>query len=163
MKEAVRVAMADLQVVKAPLVLITIGLGSCVGVTLYDPIMKIGGMAHIMLPYQQKNSAGGKPGKYADSAVPYLLQELLHLGAVEKRIEAKLAGGAQMFPSKGKRGNDILRVGERNVEATLEALKKARIRIVAQDTGGNHGRTLEFATLTGSLRVKTIAHGEKHI
>jgi chemotaxis protein CheD len=65
-KEIIRVAMADLGIARAPAILMTIGLGSCVGVTLYDPLLKLGGLAHIMLPYQRKGSAGGKPGKYAD-------------------------------------------------------------------------------------------------
>ena len=92
----------------------------------------------------------------------HICSELLSRGCPE-RLKLKWLGGAQMFPSKGTKADDILRVGQRNVEATLEALAKAKIRLVAKDTGGYHGRTLEFATLTGSLRVKTIAHGEKHI
>jgi len=162
-KEITRVAMADLGVARAPTVLMTIGLGSCVGVTLYDPVAKLGGMAHIMLPYQRMGSVNGKPGKYADRAITILLQELISRGAVKQRLEAKLAGGAQMFASKGAEASEILKVGQRNVEAARRILGEIGVRIVAADTGGYHGRTIELATETGALRIKTIAHGEKFI
>ncbi len=163
MKEIIRVAMADLGIARAPAILMTIGLGSCVGVTLYDPLLKLGGLAHIMLPYQRKGSAGGKPGKYADQAIAYLLDELTAQGAVKGRLEAKLVGGAQMFANKGSETSEILKVGQRNVEAARKILGEIGIKIVAADTGGNYGRTIELETETGALRIKTIAHGEKYI
>ncbi|MGB4314045.1 MAG: chemotaxis protein CheD [bacterium] len=163
MKEIIRVAMADLGIARAPAILMTIGLGSCVGVTLYDPVIKLGGLAHIVLPYQRMGSADGKPGKYADRAIAFLLEELISRGAVKQRLEAKLAGGAQMFANKGSETSEILKVGQRNVEAARKILGEIGIKIVAADTGGNYGRTIELETETGALRIKTIAHGEKYI
>ena len=152
--------MAELAVAGAPNQLVTIGLGSCVGVTLYDSVVKVGGMAHIMLPYRRVNSFGGNLAKYADTALPLMIEKLVVLGAIQGRLQAKLAGGAQMFAGKGGT-SEILQVGRRNVEATVQILGELGIKIIGQDTGGNYGRSLEFATTSGLLRIRTIAHGEK--
>lgn len=160
MKKVIRVAIADMAVARAPTLLVTIGLGSCVGITLYDPVVRVGGMAHILLPYQNKSRAQDNPAKFVDSALPVLIEKMIAQGAVLKRLQAKLAGGAQMFASKGS-VSEIFQVGRRNVEAARAVLQAAGIKLVAEDTGGNHGRTLEFDTTTGLLRIKTIAHGEK--
>src|SRR5690348_4757993 len=134
----IKVAMADLRIVRQFGILKTTGLGSCVGITLYDPVMKIAGMAHIMLPSSEITKQGMlNPAKYADTAIIAILEEMQNLGASPKRIEAKLAGGAQMFIVSGQ--SNIMRIGPRNVESCKAMLKQCSIQLKAEDTGGHYG------------------------
>lgn len=159
--EVIKVGMADLHTVKSPGVLITLGLGSCVGIVLYDNIKLIGGLAHIMLPSSLEIKNNTNKAKFADTAIDLLLEEMISIGANKKNIIAKLAGGSQMFSFNTS--NDVLRIGERNIKASKEKIVKIGIPIVAEDTGGNYGRTIEFNTLDGNLLIKTIGHGTKNI
>ncbi len=160
MAKIIKVGMADLNVAKPPDVLQTCGLGSCVGICLWDPLTKVGGMAHIMLPSSSLGKSGND-AKFADTAIPWLITEMKKNGAESLRLISKIAGGSQMFAFYSD--NDIMRIGERNVEATKAVLSKLRIRILAEDTGGNYGRTIEFHTESNQLYVKTINLGEKYI
>ncbi len=148
------VGIGEYRVVKSPAVLVSLGLGSCVGVALYDPERKIGGLAHIMLP--SSNGAGKitNPGKYADRAIRLMLEEMLSYGASRSRIVAKIAGGATMFK------NCKNSIGERNVESVREILKKEGIKIVGEDTGKNYGRSIEFDVETGLLHVRSFKYGK---
>ncbi|RKD24257.1 chemotaxis protein CheD [Ammoniphilus oxalaticus] len=157
----VKVGMADLNVARSPDKIRTIGLGSCVGITLYDHVAKIGGMAHIMLPSASLVKEGLNPAKFADTAIPVLIDRLVRMGVDRRRLIAKIAGGAQMFPFAG--ASDIMRIGPRNVEACKQALKNAGIPLHAEDTGGNWGRTLEMDCMTGKLEVKSFNRGVKLI
>lgn len=158
----VKVGMGDLNVTELD-VLRTTGLGSCVGVTLYDPVAKIAGMAHIMLPSSDiaRGSQLNK-AKYADTAVPELLHRMQSAGAKHTRLEAKLAGGAQMF-SFSTTAADTMRIGPRNVEACKAALERYNIPVRAEDTGGNYGRTIEIDSHTGILLVRSVLHGTKEM
>jgi chemotaxis protein CheD len=157
-KEIRRVGMADLAVASSPMKLVTIGLGSCVGVALYDQRAKVGGLAHIMLP-KSNGPFVSNPAKFADTALPLLVTKMQECGAVHRRLTAKLAGGAQMF--RLDRPTETMRIGERNAVAILQWLENARIPVLAKDTGGNWGRTVELDTGTGEFLVRTIARGEK--
>ncbi|WP_026893826.1 chemotaxis protein CheD [Clostridiisalibacter paucivorans] len=159
--ETVKVGMADLAAVKAPGVLTTLGLGSCVGIVLYDKSTKVAGLAHIMLPSSKEIKNNSNKAKFADTAVEVLIKEMIKLGANKKKLWAKLAGGAQMFSFNSS--NNILKIGERNVIASKEKLSKLNIPIIAEDTGGNFGRTIEIDAESGSLLVKTIGHGNNII
>ncbi|UFJ60812.1 chemotaxis protein CheD [Brevibacillus sedimenti] len=160
--EIIRIGMADLGVAKSPDRLRTTGLGSCVGVVLYDVVHKVGGMAHVMLPESSLGKGGQiTVGKYADTAIPRLIQEMERAGASVRHMVAKMAGGAQMFAALGN--CDTMRIGPRNVEACKRALQSAQIRIVAEDTGGNCGRTIEFDTSTGILQIRTVNQGVKEV
>jgi chemotaxis protein CheD len=161
MSELIKVGMADYKVGVSPNSLISYGLGSCVGIALYDSVTKVGGLAHIMLPDSTQARSTENPAKFADTALPLMLVEMLKLGAVKPRVTAKIAGGAQMFTFAN--ATDIMRVGERNAEAVRAILKKMDIRIIADDTGGNYGRTVELKLDTGIYRVKTIDKGEKEL
>ncbi|HHW40365.1 MAG TPA: chemotaxis protein CheD [Syntrophomonadaceae bacterium] len=161
MGEVLKVGIAELKVAKAPVNLSSAGLGSCVGICLYDPRARIGGLAHIMLPDSNQARNSVNKAKFANTAVPVLVSEMLKLGAVKERIIAKIAGGAQMFVFPG--ASDFMRIGERNVDATKKALAEEKIPLAAQDTGGNYGRTIELCTTTGKLYIRTIEHGEKFI
>lgn len=157
----IKVGMADLNLAKAPHLLTTLGLGSCVGITLYDKINKIAGLAHIMLPSSKEIKNNENKAKFADTGIEELVQSMLKIGANKNNLVAKIAGGSQMFNFNSN--NDMLKIGERNVIATKSKLKELNIKIVSEDTGGNFGRTIILDSTDGSLYVKTIGHGEKTI
>ena len=142
MSQVIKVGMADLNVCKAPDALTTLGLGSCVGICLYDSVTKIAGMAHVMLPDSSQIRNNDNIAKFADTGIKETLDRVIKLGASKARLTAKIAGGAQMFAFGSN--NDMLRVGDRNVAATKEMLKKLGIPLVAEDTGLNFGRTIVF-------------------
>lgn len=158
MVNVVKVAMSDLKVVRAPQRLLTTGLGSCIGVCLFDPQAKIAGMAHIMLPDSRQSRGIINPAKFADTAVPILIKEMERLGAEAARIVAKIAGGAQMFAFSNT--NEIMRVGERNTQAVLAKLREEHIPVLVNETGGNFGRTIEFDASNGKLYIRTIDKGD---
>ncbi len=150
----VEVAIGELKTARAPgQLLVAYGIGSCVALVLYDPILLVAGMAHVMLP---SNGTGpvGMPGKYADLAVAALKEELLELGAFRSRLRAKLAGGAQMFGLQGPSALS-LNVGARNVEAVRRALEEHSIPVFGTDVGGRHARTVLFDPGTGIMMVRT--------
>lgn len=154
--------MADLMVIRAPVKLVTLGLGSCIGLVVYDSTAKVAGMAHIMLPNSRGLMGSEKVGKFADTAVPALIDAMEKQGAVKSRIKAKLAGGAQMFALPGMSA-DFLTVGAKNVTETKKRLSLLRIALIAADTGGNKGRTIEFSTSNWMLKVKTLGKGVSEI
>lgn len=153
--------MADYNIIKNQGILTTLGLGSCIGIILYDPMVKIAGMVHIMLPSSKTIKNKRNPAKFADTGIVLLMDKMIMLGAYQKRLVSKIAGGAQMFAFTSK--NDIIKIGQRNIMATKEILQNLSIPIIAEDTGGNFGRTIEFDAETGILLVKTIGYGIKQI
>lgn len=161
MSELIKVGMADLNVCKAPDVLTTLGLGSCIGICLYDARNKIAGMAHIMLPSSEAVKNNSNKAKFADTAVDVLISEMKSIGANVSFLECKIAGGAQMFAFSS--GSDTMQVGVRNAEAVRNKMKSLGIKIKADDTGGNFGRTIELRAETGKLLIKTIGHGTKEL
>jgi chemotaxis protein CheD len=150
MSNSVNVRMAEQAIGKDPTLLITIGLGSCVGVALYDPDNKIGGLIHIMLP---ENRNGSKLTKYADTGIPLLIERLEKYGASKKNIVAKIAGGAHMFCLTDE--NPGLNIGSRNIEAVFRILAQEEIQIIGSDVGGNYGRTMEFFTTDGTVLIRS--------
>jgi chemotaxis protein CheD len=162
MDNVYHVGMADLVVVNAPATLITLGLGSCIGLVIFDAAAKVAGMAHIMLPDSRGAKVIEKVGKFADTAVPAVISEMIKKGALKTHMKAKIAGGAQMFAVPGS-STEFLAVGVRNVKETTEMLSKAGIALLASDTGGNKGRTVEFSTLTWMLTIKTLGKGKTEI
>lgn len=156
----INIGIAEMNIAFAPYILRTTGLGSCVGVTLYDEMLHLAGLVHIMLPSSTLAKGEIEVSKYADTAIPELVARMERAGAARSRLVAKMAGGAQMFQSKGR---EILRIGPRNVEASLEELRRLKIPIVAQDTGGNYGRTIEIDASSGKLHIWTAYQGEKVI
>ncbi|MDI6604135.1 MAG: chemotaxis protein CheD [Thermoanaerobacteraceae bacterium] len=157
----IRVGMADAKVIKYPGKLHTIGLGSCVGIALYDIDTKISGLAHIMLPYSSITAHNTNKFKFADTGIEMLINMMEEIGAKRKKIVSKIAGGAQMFSSKVNL--DIMNIGNRNVVATKEVLSEFNIPLISEDTGGNYGRTIEFNSNDGKMLIKTIGHGIKFI
>jgi len=161
MTEFIKVGMADWKIARSGDVLKTTGLGSCVGLTLYDSVAQIAGMAHIMLPSSEiAREEQFNRAKYADTAVPDMLEALIAAGASRRRLVAKLAGGAQMFAFAGQ---DTMRIGPRNVETCKTLLNTLEIPLVAEDTGANYGRTIELDSATGILTVRSIQYGVKEL
>ena len=161
MADLIKVGMADYKVGRSPSTHISYGLGSCIGVSLYDPIKKVGGLLHIMLPDSKQARASDNPAKFADTGIPLMINDVVSLGATKARLVAKLAGGAQMFAFSN--ASDIMKVGNRNAETCKQILRRNGIKIIAEDTGGNYGRTVSIDLSTGSYKVKTIDRGEKNI
>lgn len=161
MNNVIKVGMADLQVSRHPCMLTTLGLGSCVGIALYDRTRKVVGLAHIMLPSSTQVRNNTNTAKFADTGIEKLLADMILCGANRNCIIAKLAGGSQMFSFGDV--SEIMRIGSRNILAAKEKLNQLCIPIIAEDTGGNYGRTIELYSDDGRLNIKTIGHGLKDI
>lgn len=154
------VEMADFAVASGDSVLVTAGLGSCVAVALHDPTTGIAGLAHVLLPSSGIGPPPMRPAKYADSAVPILVEEMRRRGATGPLV-ARLAGGAKMFAALFSSGG--INMGERNLRATRAALYKLGIPVVAQDVGGEHGRSVRIVAATGVTTVRSIAGGDREL
>jgi len=154
----IQVAIADCAVARDDARLVTIGLGSCVAIALHAPAERAGGLAHIMLPNAALSTDHTRPGKFAGSAVPHMLEQLRGLG-VTGRVEARLVGGASMFEPLLPIGS--IPLGSRNVVAARAACAAAGISVVAEDTGGGHGRSVYFDVQDGRLLVRSVAHGDR--
>ena len=154
MGELIKVGMADLKVGRAPDTLTTLGLGCCIGLTLYDPVSKIGGLVHYMLPDSTKLKNNTNIAKFGDTGIRELLKQVLASGANQRRLVAKIAGGACMFEMSGL--SSVGNVGARNAEAAKEILKELKIPLVAEDTGLNYGRTVELKCETGEYVIKAV-------
>lgn len=162
MKEQIKVGMADWKIAALGDVLKTTGLGSCVGLILYDEAAHVAGMAHIMLPSSDiAREAAFNRAKYADTAVPDMVEKMLASGASLRRMIAKLTGGAQMFAFAAQQ--DTMRIGPRNVETCKQLLTQLAIPLAAEDTGANYGRTIEFDSGTGVLTVRSVQYGIKEL
>ena len=153
--------MADLNICKSPDGITTLGLGSCVGVALRDPVTKIGGLLHAMLPDSTVIKNNTCVEKFVDSGLDELVKRMVRAGANKARLEAKLAGGAQMFAFQ--RNSDLVKVGERNAEAARKKLRAMHIRLLAEDTGLNYGRTVIYYPETGIYVIKAVGKPEKSI
>lgn len=143
MSEIIKVGMADLKTCVSPDGVTTLGLGSCVGIAIRDPVTKIGGLAHIMLPDSTTiRNSSQNIAKFADTGIDELVRQMEKLGARKARMVAKIAGGATMFTFQGR--NDMMQVGERNVQAVKKKLKEINIPILAEDTGKTTEEPLHF-------------------
>ncbi|WP_146552106.1 chemotaxis protein CheD [Rummeliibacillus sp. SL167] len=158
----IKVGIAQMDIAKSPNSIRTSGLGSCVGVILYDESKKVAGLVHVMLP-DSKLGRGDtiNVAKFADTGIPAMVDQLKQEGAQLFKLKAKIAGGAQMFQFTSSR--DSMRIGPRNVEAVKQQLTNLSIPIVAEDTGGSSGRTIEFDTTTSILHIRTVNQGVKEI
>jgi len=154
MGNMIKVGMADMNTCSQPDAITTLGLGSCIGVVLFDPVKKICGMVHIMLPDSSIIRNKDNPAKFADTGIRELLDRVCKLGTTKGSLVAKMAGGAQMFAFNAE--SDMLRVGERNAQACREVLKQLNIKLLAEDCGDRFGRTIEFYPQTSELYVKAI-------
>ena len=154
--------MAEVEVVEAPGQLACYGIGSCVVVTLFDPVAKVAGMAHAMLPSAPAGmEAEENPAKFADTAVADLIERMKKLGARSERMVARLVGGATMFSFSGQGNKDQPSLGDRNSKTARDSLVANGLLLQAEDTGGNFGRSIELSAEDGSLQVRTAARGTR--
>ena len=159
MSEIIKVGMADLKTCLPPDGVTTLGLGSCVGVAIRDTSNKVGGLAHVMLPDSTAiRNSNLNVAKFADTGIEELVRQMEALGAVRRRMVAKIAGGAMMFSYQGK--PNTMQVGDRNVEAVKAKLKQLGIPILAEDTGLNYGRTVVFYPETGEFHIRSVGKEE---
>ena len=147
------IGLGEMQVSKDPSTILTcLGLGSCIGFSVYDPIVKVGGMVHIVLPSSDGRETNA-PAKFADMAIPSLLDAMSDLGSTNRSLVVKMAGGAQMSLAKG--GSGIFKTGERNIESVNAIAKMHGLKIAASDVGGHSGRTLRLFVSSGQVTVTT--------
>lgn len=161
MGNLIRVGMADMNICKAPDKITTLGLGSCIGLVLFDIRTSVCGMLHVMLPDSTISKKTENPAKFADTGVEKLIEDLRKNGVSPRNLMAKMAGGARMFSFQGS--GDYLKIGERNAEAVKNILMKKGIPIIASDCGGTYGRTIEFDPETFRLHIRAIGKPEKYI
>ena len=154
MGNVIKVGMADLNIAKSPDSLTTLGLGSCIGLTLYDPVAKIGGLVHYMLPDSTKLKNNSNIAKFGDTGIRELYKKMIEKGASPTRMVAKIAGGAKMFEVSGL--SSVGNVGERNAEEAKIILKELKVRLVAEDTGLNYGRTVVLNCENGEYLIKSV-------
>lgn len=163
MGEVIKVSMADLKVCRYPDSLTTLGLGSCVGVALYDKTTKVTGLAHIMLPDSTAIKNNSNIAKFADTGIVETIRLMVELGAVKSRIVAKIAGGANMFQYGSSDASKTLKVGDHNVAACKKKLAELGIPLLAEDTGLNYGRTVVIRSEDGVFTIKSIGKPLKEI
>lgn len=161
MEAMVTVRMADYKLCTAPNKITTIGLGSCVGIVVYDPGIKVCGMLHAMLPDSTRIRNNSNRMKFVDSGMEDMLKELLLAGVNKRRLAAKLAGGAKMFEFGAE--NDITSIGDQNVQSAKKMLMHYGIPLLAEDTGKNFGRTIIFDSATNELEIKAVGQPIKMI
>ena len=157
----IKVGMADLKTGKNPDILTTLGLGSCIGIALWDPVTKIGGLAHVMLPDSTKIRNNSNIAKFADTGIAELVRQIEAMGVPKKRLVAKIAGGARMFEVSGS--TSVGNIGEKNAIASKQKLQELGIPILAEDTGLNYGRTVELNCAKGDYVIKAVGKPVKTI
>lgn len=162
MGQLIKVGMADLKICKSPDVLTTIGLGSCIGIAIYDPTTKISGLAHIMLPDSTQIRNNTNIAKFADTGIQKLYDDMIKAGARRDKLVAKIAGGAKMFELSNSNAQSV-NIGEKNALASKQKLKELGIPLLAEDTGLNFGRTVELYSETGAYLIKAVGKQEKYI
>ena len=155
------VRVADLRAGVAHDTLMTVGLGSCVAIVLYDAQARVGGMAHILLPSPALSRNDSNPAKFPQSAVPRLIELMADRGARVQRITARLAGGASMFSALAPPGT--IQMGERNLVAARQVLSSYGLPLVGEAVGGDFGRTVRLRVSDGRVEVTTVAHGVQHL
>ncbi len=158
------VGMADFKIARGPAKLVTLGLGSCIGIAIYDPVTKVGGLAHIMLPDSKasnKDVVVLNPAKFADTGINEMIKQLITRGATRSRMVAKLAGGAQMFNFKNT--SNIMKIGENNYESVKKVLEQNKVRIISEDCGLNYGRTVTLDLSNGEYEIKAVGKPTKII
>ena len=155
------VRVADLRIGVGDDTLVTVGLGSCVAILLYDAEARVGGMAHILLPSPALSRNDGNPAKFPQSAVPRLIELMAADGARVQRMTARLAGGASMFSSLAPPGT--IQMGERNLVAARQVLSSYSVPLVGEAVGGDFGRTVRLRVCDGRVEVTTVAHGSQYL
>lgn len=161
MLNTVAVGLGELVISRSPNdVLVAYGLGSCLGIGMYDPLAKIAGLVHAVLPYHPNGNSQQSP-RYVDSGLVSLLVEMLRAGAERNRLIVRMVGGANMLVIPGF--TQTFNIGSRNVEAAYHTLQMLNLKLTSQEVGGNMGRTLRFYVADGRMTIRTIGNQEREI
>jgi chemotaxis protein CheD len=158
--DAVTVGVAQFRVGRSPLKMMTMALGSCLGIVLFDASTGVGALAHVMHPRRACVKNNANRAKFVDSVIPLVVERMVERGARREKIVAKLFGGARMFGAAAG-GSGILQIGDDNIAAARERLGMFGIPIVAECVGGTHGRTIVFDVADGSVRVRLADNSEE--
>lgn len=158
MEKKISVGIADMKITRQEGILITYALGSCIGISFYDPMIKLGALLHIMLPEKGRGN-DSNIFKFADSGIQETLRKLGAYGAVKKRLVCKIAGGAKMFEMKG--GGGLGNIGERNAQNVKRVLMAEGLRITSEDTGANYARTMLLDVGTGKVYIRSAGRPER--
>jgi chemotaxis protein CheD len=158
--ESVAVGLGDLLVRKSG-ELVAYSLGSCVAICLYDPLAKVAAMAHVVLPAAPSNKPIETPGRFADTAVPALIDQIQREGGSRLRLQCRLAGGAAVLSLGGS--GKLPNIGQRNAEAVKAALESYRIQVLAESLGGTQGRTVRMDAASGKVRSRTVTGQEQEL
>lgn len=159
MADAIVVRVAEFRSSKGDSELATLGLGSCVAILLHDPGSGVGGLAHILLPSRSLSRSSDNPGRFPQTALPAMVEEMIGLGADRRRLVARLVGGASMFQNLVPSGS--MQMGDRNVIAVREVLNQLAIPIVGETVGGGQGRSVWFNPGSGSITVQAVGKREQ--
>jgi len=156
----VSAGLGELVVSKDPnSILVAYGLGSCVGVALYDPVAKVGALLHAMLPLHRNGDANKT--KFVDTGIPAMLEKVEKLGAKRSRLICQMAGGAQMLTAPGF--NNVFNIGEQNAKQARKVLKKEGVHLRAEETGGHAGRTVKLHIANGRVTLRSMGQEEKEL
>jgi len=153
------VKIGEMKYGETPDILITMGLGSCVGVAIYDARKKRGALLHFLLP--EKNRDDDNPFKYGNTGIRETLKFLVNRGSIKSDLEAKIVGGSVMFAQLLKNSDSA--IGKRNIEIARQTLEQEGVSITGEDVGGDYGRSMEFNLESGEVRVTSYKAGEKVI
>ena len=160
MEKKISVGIADMKMTRQEGTLITYALGSCIGVSFYDPMIKLGALLHIMLP-ERHDAEEGNVYKYADSGIHETIRKLSAFGMVKSRTVVKIAGGAKMFEIRGNA--EFGNIGSRNTFMVKKILQEENMRISAEDTGGAFARTMILDIESGEVAIRTMGKPERHL
>jgi chemotaxis protein CheD len=157
MGNSLAVGLGEIQISRNPQdILVAFGLGSCVGVGIFDPVMRLGGLLHAVLPTM--NNKDDNPAKYADSGIKLLLEQLTNLGAVKQRMIVRMAGGANILTAPAMSAFDI---GTRNVDAARETMKQLFLKVGSEEVGGQTGRTVRLYIADGRMTIRMMGGQER--
>jgi len=157
MDKQLTVGIAEMKFARQEGVLITYALGSCIGISLYDPMIKLGALVHVMLP-ETFGSGDSNIFKYADTGLAETFRKIEIMGARKNRMIAKIAGGAKMFELQGN--SSLGNIGFRNINSVKQILHSEGVRLVAADVGENYARTMSLDVSTGQVRIRTYGRDE---
>jgi len=148
------VGLGEIVVTREPTAVLTcVGLGSCIAMCIYDPVAKLGGLVHMLLPMSNSTDMNFVPSKYVNTGVPLLINRMIKQGAQKSRMVAKMTGGARMLAIPG--GSTRMDIGTRNISEAKIAMEKEALKLVSAEVGGNAGRTIQFFLNTGKIFVRT--------
>ena len=160
MGKELKVGIGDMKLSRGDGTIITYALGSCIGISFYDPVIHLGALLHIMLP-ARFNATDPNVFKYADSGIRETLRKLSAFGMVKSRMVVKIAGGAKMFEIRGNA--EFGNIGARNTDIVKKILREERMKISAEDTGGSYARTMLLNVETGDVAIRTMGKPERHL